>query len=387
MNVLYFSNADFDYQIGNIHTESLRYRVRNWYLWFLAACDEDDYLLVPSHAVDEKTVGEYRTYLKQFGLASGTVISEGTTVNVDRIVCFGYDGNARGYTASCAAASVVEPFFCDEPIVRHINNKLFCAGLLHKRGDTIRTVSQADLNTVLTHDGFPYVIRCPHGSSSNANVIVCNFAELDSAIACRRFEAIDRVSVERWYERTADYSAGFVIDESGQLQSFNLRRLYNSERGIFSMVRPLTGTETENTEVIWRSALATAQFLYGEIASLAYRGPVNFDFFTYRDSQQKETIKPFCDINARNTMALIGSIIASRVNAKDYALASFNARQLSDKGIAGYDEYICLSDSIYRRFAVRLMLVSPPVQKGTVTLLMYADRYFDEVAVRRAIEA
>ncbi len=383
MSTLFYANADFDYRIGGIFTETIASRVRNWYLWFLTASGPGDYILIPEHTTTSDVLDKYTAYLHRQKIEYGEIISKPIR-HKGNIFCFGYDPNSRLLFNDMIDASVMNSCFCDFTALRLANSKLFCARLLHKIGDGYGVISTELLYKKPFPFSFPLVIRKPFGSSSNANLIACSQNDIDSLISRGLLLGLDEIALDRWYARSGDYSAGFHMDSQGY-SGFNIRRLHNSERGIFSMVRPLRTSDVDDGIV--SSAKDSAKFLFDELSAIDYHGPVNFDFFTYRDEQGIEKIKPFCDINARNTMAAIGAIVSKRLGAVDYALATFNARQLADKGLTDYGDFISLSDKIFQRFSVNLLLVSPLVRKGSVTFLMYSQRYFDEVAVRSAIEA
>jgi len=384
MSTLYYANADFDYRIGGLYDEAIAHRVRLWHLWFLVLGGADDFVYVPPHALCDEVMLPFSDYLRRCGVGGAEVVSDLSPCRADDLFCFGYDENARLIAKPFVAPAVIARSFSSADAVKAANSKIFCARLLQKRGDYIRIISPGELLDSIEQLGYPAVVKKSFGSSSNASLIARNKAEALALLTRKDIVNAVELTVDRWYTRSADYSAGFTIDREGHLCGFNLRRLYNSARGIFSMVRPLR--EDDAPDEVVRNARSSAQFLSDELTSIGYFGPVNFDFFSWQSEDGSQGIRPFCDINARNSMATVGAAMASRLGACDYALASFNAAGFAGGGVHTYTAFESLAARVFDACGVHLLLVSPLTRKGVITLLMYSSNCFDELRVRALLE-
>ena len=126
--------------------------------------------------------------------------------------------------------------------------------------------------------------------------------------------------VEPWVKRVDDFSTSFYLQQNGQISDFSIRRCLVGRSGSFYGMIIEPAANLSKKPFLYDIAVRVAQ----EIFAAGYFGPVVIDGYSYIDSHNKLAINPLVEINARQTMAIIGRHLLQRwpeVNAILFRLA------------------------------------------------------------------
>lgn len=240
-----------------------------------------------------------------------------------------------------------------------------------------------ETDRILTKESLPVVLKAPLGSSgfNMIRILKTPLEEQQIGWIKNTLQAQEKVIVEPWLERVADFSMQIEVNrfsETNKVSVIGFTRMLSDSRGQYighqlggklddlsEEIRKIFYQGTDSTPS-WHNILKEAAIEVGNwLLSHGYHGPAGIDAFVYRCPKTKKfLLKPIVEINARFTMGRIA------LRLEEQLFPSFSGfwvhqslQRLKKLGRSNWEEWLT---DLKQKIATEIIL--PPEPTGMIRL-------------------
>lgn len=320
-----YVNAGFDIELGNYDASRFKERIEELELLGFALSKGNDYVVT-----NLKPDDAFYSYLSAKKIhISDNIANVGDVADFEEIELWGWNKQAA---ERISINNVSDEYFKS---VKNVNSRAFSASLQKELNFPISAEvlhSVEEVTEFVRREKRNIVIKSNYGSSGTGFLIYRD-GKIDNKDLKHVTHLFNKknsvVTGEKWVNRTLDFSCVFMVGKDGKAGNILMNRLYNKKRGIFHAVDCAEG------DLILKNYLLKEEIsrLYDvchrsadELAQNGYFGYAGFDGFKFEDGG-RDFLQPFCEINARMSMARYAFVVTNRLNAGKYVrLISFPVR-------------------------------------------------------------
>lgn len=220
----------------------------------------------------------------------------------------------------------------DLEIVKKVNSKAFSFEIFPTFNDASLVKNQMELELWLDSHTEPVVFKSCFGLSGRGHFILIERTNerMELLQAFCKTQWVQRLPVlaEPWVERCLDFSTQWEILPSGDISFLGAVTFESDHKGVYRST--LVGQE----EILFKfyaaelvnhkkEALKALQILYKE----GYWGFVGIDAMIYTNKQQKPSLVPIVEINARKTMSQVALQLQQNLNFGNCMRLSYESKK------------------------------------------------------------
>lgn len=295
---------------------------------------------------DALPCGDFYEYMQRMNVTiSQNIKPEEFSRNYENLILWGYN--------SLVLEKISLKGFCEKFLnqVKIVNGREFSANIqkelnfpivaevLKSREEAIEFASKFAPLDIVFKSNF---------GSSGTGFVLCRGSKLSD----KEIRAIDRllkkdgslITGELWGERLLDFSCVFNVDYNGSCSDLYMNVLQNRRKGVFSAVYCAQGDNLlkkyisqEDADYLKEVCTVVSTHLF----EAGYTGYAGIDGFIY-ENEGKKVLQPFCEINARMSMARYAVLVKSRLSCKNGFAGIFTAPYKSNRMLNSYEDLIKL---------------------------------------------